>query len=342
MQNNTFNTLLIDGNSIFKRGYYGAKDMFNWKGEHVGGLYQFIVFLRNFLEEDHFKKAYVFWDGEHSSFLKRQYLPSYKMNRKAGSGFHDQRGLLTNEDLILERYKVKEYLEELSVRQFEYENVEADDLIGYYCINRSDNEVVTVCSADRDLLQLITDNVKVYLTDRRELYDRDSFYQEFGYIPENELLIKSIAGDTSDNIQGVKGVSRNTLFTHFPDLKNNNVDPYDLLEKIEEIQNERVENKKKRLKKLDKLRDFLNDENEYGINRKIINLSEPILTEECDNEIGDTIFLPLNMEDRSIRNFYEKLKRDGLDGTIDNRYVDFIIPFKELIEREKKNYLLNS
>lgn len=342
MQNNTFNTLLIDGNSIFKRGYYGAKDMFNWKGEHVGGLYQFIVFLRGFLEENYFKKAYVFWDGEHSSSLKRQYLPSYKMNRKPSNGYHDRRGLLTEEDLILERYKVKEYLEELSIRQFEYENVEADDLIGYYCINKSDNEVVTICSADRDLLQLITDDVKVYLTDRRELFDRDRFYEEFGYIPENELLIKSIAGDTSDNIQGVKGISRNTLFTHFPELKDQHVSPDHLLERIEEIQNERVDNKKKRLKKLDKLRDFLKSDEEYGVNRKIINLSEPILTEECENEVGDLLYLPLNMEDRSIKNFYEKLKRDGLNGTIDNHYVNFLMPFKELIEREKKNYLLNS
>lgn len=336
-----FNTLLIDGDSVFKRGFYGAKNMFNWKGEHVGGLYQFLVFLRRSLEETNYKKVYVLWDGKDSTSLRRGYYPEYKRNRKNKSGTFDKRGLLTEKDLILERYKVREYLEELFIRQFEYDQVEADDLIGYYCNNKDDDEVITICTADRDLLQLVSDTVKVFLTDKREVIDREAFIEIYGYIPENEVLIKALVGDISDNIKGVKGISTNTLLYYFSDIKNNIMTTDNILKEIENIQEERVNNKKKRSKRLDKIKAFIEDENGFKLNYMIMDLKHPILTDECKSEVDELFYLPLDHENRSIENLYKKLKRDGIDGTVNKRSFDFLIPFKELMEREKRNYKLN-
>lgn len=333
MSGNEYNTLLIDGNSVFKRGYYGAKDMFNPSGEHVGGLYQFLVFLRKFLEDNIYRKVYVLWDGENSSSMRKSIDPEYKNNKNRKSF---DRGLLTEDELHIERFKVKEYLEELFVRQFEYENVEADDLIGYYCNNKEDGELVTICTADRDFMQLVTDEVMVYLTDKRIRVDRQRFISEYGYLPENELLIKAIDGDTSDNIKGLKGVNRNTLFKHFPQLREETVTPERLKELIEKIQKGRVDHGRKRLKKLDDLREFL-DSSHFKRNIILMDLTNPIITEDCKEEVDELFYLPLDPEDRSIKNFYQKIKRDGLDGTLDKEYIntDFLIPFKKLMEREK-------
>lgn len=57
------NTLLVDGNALFKSGYFGAKGEYNYKGEHIGGIYQFITMIRKLLSENMYHRVYVFWDG---------------------------------------------------------------------------------------------------------------------------------------------------------------------------------------------------------------------------------------------------------------------------------------
>lgn len=326
-------TLLVDGNSLFNRGYYASENMFNRKGEHIGGIFQFVTTLRNLLDENKYHSVYVFWDGENSNELKREVYPEYKRNRDEQT---KSKGLLTEQDHILEQFVVKEYLEELFIRQFEYASIEADDLIGYYASNRAEDEYVTICSSDRDLCQLIErGNSELYLFDRKEVLTYDVFYQNFGYVPENDLLFKIIKGDNSDNIQGIKGIGHKTIFKHFPELSDQPLLFSDLVKKAGIIQNQRVQNKKKRLKSLDNLINA-QENGIYERNRKIMDLKNPLIPQEVIDDFRENIKLPLNPEDRDLRNLYEKFKRDGLDTILSDRYVDFLMPFKRLIEREKR------
>ena len=75
------NTLLVDGNALFKLGLYGAKGEYNHRGEHIGGLYQFLTILRKLLTENLYHRVYVFWDGKFSGKLRYNIYQPYKSGR---------------------------------------------------------------------------------------------------------------------------------------------------------------------------------------------------------------------------------------------------------------------
>ena len=120
-------TLLVDGNNLLKIGFHGVRDFFN-KGEHVGGTWHFLNTLRRFLEESNYNKVVVFWDSQTGSSQRRLIYPKYKLNRKQkdDEDFKEQ-------SFTTQKNRVKQYLEEMFVRQLEVEQSEADDLIAYYC-----------------------------------------------------------------------------------------------------------------------------------------------------------------------------------------------------------------
>jgi len=147
-------TLLVDGNNLFKIGFHGAKDVFN-NGDHVGGVYHFVNILRKFLEEHNHDKVVVFWDGESNSSIRKSIYPQYKENRRESMNEYKY------ESYLYQRSRVKQYLEEIFVRQIEVEDNEADDLIAHYCKISKDEQII-IFSADKDLTQLISENVTIY------------------------------------------------------------------------------------------------------------------------------------------------------------------------------------
>ena len=140
-------TLLVDGDNLFKIGFHGAKDLFN-DGSHVGGVYHFINTLRRFLEEHNHDKVVVFWDGDSNSSARKKLYPQYKENRRLGMNEFKY------ESYLIQKSRVKQYIEEVFVRQVEMHDNEADDLIAYYCKIAIDENIM-IFSADKDLTQLI-------------------------------------------------------------------------------------------------------------------------------------------------------------------------------------------
>jgi DNA polymerase-1 len=182
-------TLLVDGNNLLKIGFHGVKDYFN-KGEHIGGLWHFLNTLRRFIDEENFCKVVVFWDGETSSSQRRLIYPKYKLNRKAPENE------LKEESFNKQKHRVKEYLEEMFVRQVEFPNSEADDLIAYYC-QISKGEDKTIFSGDRDLTQLISDDVSIYSPNTKKYYKKgDNIKLHDIEIPHyNVKTFKILSGD---------------------------------------------------------------------------------------------------------------------------------------------------
>jgi DNA polymerase-1 len=334
------NILIIDGNSLYKTGYHGAKDEFNQKGEHIGGIYQFITMLRKFLNETLYQKVYVFWDGEYSGKLRFDIYSDYKISR--GKDYVNGTKPEEDRDQIIERIKIQEYLEELFIRQLEHPIVEADDFIAYYCNKNKDIENITIVSGDRDLCQLINENVRIYLCDKKVYVNEENHNQFFKYHKSNTVLVKMISGDSSDSIKGVKGVGEPTLIKFFPDIATKKVELSEVINKCKELQDERLIEKKKPLKSLNNIINGITDgvqgDRLYDVNRCLIDLSAPLLTEDGKVSIDKLMSEEFCQENRSIKNAYLLMKRDGIDKLIKNYSIEYLIPFKKLIEREKKTY----
>lgn len=334
---NSLQTLLVDGNALFKTGYHGAKDEYNYKGEHIGGIYQFITILRKLLNENIYHKVFVFWDGAFSGLLRYRIYNKYKSDR----GKNYETGTIPDDpNQLLERFIVQEYLEELSIRQLEDEIVESDDFIAYYCKNKDANEKITICSNDSDLCQLINEDVKIYLCNKKIYVTHENYIDVFGHKLENCKLIKIISGDSSDSIKGIRGVKETTLINLFPELTTEILSIDYIIKTSKKLQEERISSKKKPLLTLNNLINSVTDgiqgNKVYEINTKLVDLDNPMITDEAILKLEELKNNPLS-DDRGVKNVYKLIKRDGLDSKISDNYcLEYLLPFKKLNEREKK------
>jgi len=339
-QKKTQNTLLVDGNALYKRGFIGAKDVYNSKGKPVGGVYQFLTVLRKLLEDNLYHKVFVFWDGEFSGKMRWEVYKDYKIGR--GKDYIN--GTKPEDPSeIIQKMIIYNYLEELYIRQLMDDVVEGDDLIAYYCNIKNDNEKITIATSDRDLAQLINDDVRIWMLDLKTYVTKSNFNKYFKYHLENAALMKIMCGDNSDSIKGIKRLGENTLIKHFPKITETKVDVDYIVNEAKKLQSDRISLKKKPLQILTNISESITDgiqgEEIYKINEILVDLSKPLLTDNVIKDMDNLINLPLS-NDRSIKKVYQMLKKDGLDKIIgEYRFDDFLLPFKKIIEREKKNNL---
>ena len=323
-------TLIVDGNVLMKRSYNGAKNVYH-KDKHIGGIFAFYSTLRKLISEHKVDKTVITWDGERGGTLRLDYYPEYKENRPR---FFDQ-------DYEIQKLRVKQYAEDLFIRQYEHPDVESDDLIAFYCQNRKKMEEVMVYTNDRDLCQLINENVTIFLADKKMEVGIGNYQWFFEHHYSNAGLIKMIEGCKSDNVKGIDGVTENTLLTHFPQLKERNVTLEEIFESSRLIQEERTTP----LKALDNI---LNGVSRgvhrgpfYEINKKIIDLNNPLLPEEARESIKNLVELPLDPEGRDYKNVLKMMIEDGVMYAIpggENGYLNFMEPFINLLKKEKLNF----
>jgi 5'-3' exonuclease len=246
---------------------------------------------------------------------------------------------------VYQRRVIFNYLEELYIRQLIDEKVEADDFIAYLCKVSRDVENITVVTSDMDIAQLVGENVRLYLLHLKKYITTSNFKEQFGYHHENIALMKILCGDSSDNIKGVKGLGEGTLFKHFPQLTERKVTLDEIIKYASELQKERLDNKKKKLKVIENIINGITDgvqgEDLYNINRQLIDLTTPLVSETALEDVNLLISSPLS-NDRSIKNAYKMLKNDGIDKVLGQvRYETYLLPFKKLMEREKKENIIN-
>lgn len=321
-------TLLIDGNVLMKRSYSGAKNVF-YKEVHIGGIFQFYTTLRKLIVELSIDKVIIMWDGERGGYLRLNYYPEYKGNRPR---FFD-------ESYESQKYRVKAYAEDLSVRQYEHPDCESDDLLSFYALNKKKNEEVIIYTNDRDLCQLISEDVTLFLADKKVIVGIGNYNWYFQHYYENAGLVKIIEGCSTDNIKGIDGVTENTLITHFPEIKERKM----TLDEI--INTSKLLKTEKKLKIFDSIIDGKtkgnHNGNVYEINKIIIDLHQPLLTDEAKDEVINLITLPLNPEGRDYKNVLKMMLEDGVMYAIpggENGYIAFLEPFIKLSKKEKTNY----
>jgi len=328
-------TFLVDGNNLIKIGVHGVKDFFH-SGKHIGGVWHFINTLRRFIDTENFDKVVVFWDGEENSLSRKILYPQYKANRKTPFD-------LTKEDSITEqKERVKQYLEELFIRQVLVDKNEADDLIAYYC-QISPDEDKTIYSGDRDLTQLISENVRIYLPDLKQYFKLgDNIKFKDIEIPHyNVKTYKIIAGDKSDNIDGIYYLGDKTLVKLFPELLDREVKFTDILEKAEILHKEDKDNKVLQNLLTGKTKSGIYGDEFFVINEKIVDLSNPLITEDGKNVVNEYYSETLDPDGRGHRNVIKMMMEDGFFKFLpkgDNAWVNFLTPFLRLTRKEKRKF----
>ena len=330
-------TLLVDGDSLLKTAYHGAKNLY-YKENHIGGIYQFLTMLRKSLNEHKYDRVFVFWDGQFSGRLRYDIYKDYKSNRD--KDFYNETPP-SEPELFIQKERVKQYLEELFIRQFEDNIIEADDSIAYYCSKVKEDEKVVVITNDRDILQLLSERVSIYIINLRKIITISNYNTYFNHHHTNLKLLKILSGDNSDNIKGIKGVSEKTIIKYFPEFITKTLTLEDIFIKIESIQNER----KTRLKTLDnilnKVTVGIQGEDIYEINEKLINLKTPLLTENSKIMLDQIFVTPIDPEDRTTKNVIKMLLEDGLTMAIPggrDGYINFLQPFLRIIKKEQSYF----
>jgi len=326
-------TLLVDGSNLMKIGFHGVKDLYS-DGSHLGAIYHFINTIRKFLEEHNHDKVVVFWDAEDSSLTRKTIYPQYKANRRQDMNEFKYESYLTQQS------RVKEYLEEVFVRQVEIINNEADDLIAYYCQTAIDEEII-IFSADKDLTQLISDRVTVYSPNTKEYYKNgDSILINKVSIPHyNVLLCKIFTGDKSDNIDGIEGLGEKTLIKLFPQLQEKPCTMDEILDSARNIP------QKKPIKSLSniligKTKLSILGEEFYNTNKKIVDLKNPLITDDGKDLVEQILTDDIDPTDRGYKNLMRMMMEDGLFKYLpkdDDAWVNFLKPFMKLTRKEKRN-----
>ncbi len=194
--------LLIDGNSILNRAFYGIRPLTTSKGLYTHAVYGMANIVLRHLEDIKPEYAAVAFDVKAPTFRHRRY-DGYKATRKG-----------MPEELAVQLPYAKQCMAALGFRVLELPGYEADDILGTCAaFGREDPGLaVDILTGDRDSLQLIRDNVAVLLAGTGETvtYRRDRFFERYGITPEQFVDVKALMGDSSDNIPGVPGIGEKT------------------------------------------------------------------------------------------------------------------------------------
>lgn len=332
-------TLLVDSSFLLKRSFHGAKDIYTDKFGHIGGLYQFMTKLRKLIKENQINKVILAWDGENGGIYRHNIDPAYKANRKDKNWnekiqLNEKEYLKEKENkesILKQRKRIQAYAEELFLRQIEVENIEADDLIATYCINNHNKEDIILYTNDRDFAQLLELNIKIIFDNLDMIIDKDSFFLKFPYNYKNSLTMKIICGDSSDNIKGIEGLQEKGLIKNFPDLKKRYMSVSEILKEAKKINKTRISEKKKPLIALTKLTEGVE---RLKINHRLINLNEPFLNEEAEEELAQ-LNVPLSDENRGAKYLVKLMNEDQFLSVYGGTFVSYVQPFYPVIMNEK-------
>lgn len=209
--------MLIDGNSIVNRAFYGVPLLTNGEGRYTNGVYGFLNILFKLLDEEQPDYLAVAFDLHAPTFRHRTF-DGYKGTRKG-----------MPEELREQMPLLKEVLQAMHIPIFEQEGFEADDILGTLSALAEKNGIVpVVVSGDRDLLQLAGETLKVRIpktkggrTETEDYYAAD-VQAKYGVTPAEFIDMKALMGDTSDNIPGVPGIGEKTaakIITQYHDIE---------------------------------------------------------------------------------------------------------------------------
>ena len=265
---------LIDGSGFIFRAFYALPPLTNPEGTPINAVYGYCNMILNIYEKFKPEQVIVVFDTKKKTFRNEIYK-QYKSNRSEPP-----------EELIPQFSIIREATDALQIPRVEIDGYEADDIIATYAKRAEKKGIsVTIVSSDKDLMQLVNKNVKMYDSMKDNLIGVKEVKLKFGVDPSKIIDVQALAGDKVDNIPGVSGIGIKTaaeLINNFNTLEN-------VLQKVDEI-------------KQPKRRQTLIDEKDIAIiSKKLVTLKNDI---EIKNKYDSDLFKGINREKALV--FFEK------------------------------------
>ena len=289
--------LLIDGLNTFIR-VFSAIPTTNEDGIHIGGIVGFLRSIGYTINMVRPTRTVIIFDGKGGSNRRRKIFPEYKAGRKMSVRLNRHLDVsLTRKDehqmMIRQLNRLSEYLECLPITMMTMDNIEADDVIGYSS-KHIFNDKCTIMSTDKDFLQLVDDRIQVYSPTKKLMYDEERILNEYGINATNFLLFRTMDGDKSDGIPGIKGAGIKTLLKMFPWLASPHKHSIDDLLKS-------AEPKRKQFKLCEQI---VNSEDQLLLNKKLMDLDDLNISGHSKRTIQTLVENPIQ---RMVKHKFQKM-----------------------------------
>ncbi|WP_338972422.1 5'-3' exonuclease [Spiroplasma endosymbiont of Panorpa germanica] len=287
--------LIVDGYHLLHKGYYGSlkrtKLPRNREGVLINAVYTFVANINDYINSKKYHTIIVTFDVGKGCWRKELY-PEYKAKRKD-----------TPEDLIPQMQLVREFLTFINIPWYEKENFEGDDVMG--TITKISNNLgydVHILSNDRDTFQLINDKTSVILKGNKDEEDQmihqNSVQEKFGCTPQQIPDLKSLMGDPSDNIKGVRGMHYTTaieLLNRYNNIEN-------IFKNIKEIDERQIDR-------------LVRNKEQIFLNKKIATIQKNL-------KLGRIDFRPLKINYKSYVYFLKRERMWAFVSRIENKIND--------------------
>ena len=321
------NFLVLDGNSILNRSYYGIRVLSNKNGQTTNAIYGFLITMQKLLSEVRPDAVAVAFDLPIPTFRHKMYS-DYKSNRKK-----------MPEELAQQIPILKELLTAMGYKLVSKEGYEADDILGTfasYC--EKNGHKCVIATGDTDSLQLVPENVTVRIAKTKMgkpeavIYDMKRVKNEFDVLPTRLIDIKALKGDKSDNIPGIPGIGEKTagsIISKYGTLE----ELYETLENCNNLKN--IDLKEKTISKLVQNKDLA------FLSRKLGEICRDV---PIDTDIENYIPKAMNvrkvkriMTDLEFFSLMEKMDLNDENEEILSVKVKFVNDFPEIINKIKKS-----
>ena len=302
------NFVLIDGNSIMNRAFYGimgSKMLTTRDGKYTNAVYGFLAILFKLIEDTNPQYMAVAFDLKAPTARHKLY-EGYKANRKG-----------MPEELAEQMPLIKEILRAMNIDIVEKEGYEADDVLGTLSrYGEKQGLHVTILSGDRDTFQLATDNVTIRIPRTKggktetDLFDRSKIIETYGLEPKQLIEVKGLQGDTSDNIPGVPGIGEKTALSLIQ--KYGSID--NLYSKIEKNEDDLKGKQREKIKDNKALAELSKTLGTINLEVPIEDTLEQFKVEEWDKQKVLKLFKELNFN-RYIERFQLTGENDSQEET---------------------------
>ena len=314
--------LLIDGLNLFFRNF-AMMNMVNPDGVHIGGLGGFFRSLGAMIRQIQPTSVYVVFDGAGSTANRKNLLSEYKGGRNLQriTNWDAFDNLEEEHDSKVDQIvRVIQYLKLLPVKTTLIDKVEADDIIAVLAekLVEKYNSTCFIVSSDKDFVQLVTDKIILYRPMEKEYYTPKVVEEKFGVLTKNFILYKTLLGDSSDNIQGIKGLGEKGLFKRFPELRTQELTLDDIFDISARKYKEHLVYSR-----------IVQDEARIRNNYKVMDLSNPMIDKKEKEYLDYLIkedFPELNSE--MFIQFYNEDQLGGMIRNLDIWLKDNFLHFK--------------
>ena len=276
--------LIVDQLNLFFRNYI-VNPSISTDGSPIGGLRGCIQSLQKVIRESKPDMVVICWDGAGGSKKRKLIKKDYKAGRKPIRLNRAIRNMSDDEETdnkFWQQSRLVDYYNQIPVIQFMFEATEADDIIAYVSKHKllQDYDKI-ILSSDKDFFQLLDDKTVLYRPIQKEILNKNNIVDKFEIHPTNFAMARAMAGDKSDNIEGIPGVGLKTISRRFPFLKEGKTKTFsDVLTHCKkELENGEIK----------AYRNILESEDKLKRNYQMMQLYAPLLSIDAKNLINATL-----------------------------------------------------